>query len=104
MKKFIFENGQERLSMQMRPNVDFKEQCILWGCFDAITGEPLRYTIGEATDDDIARMHKLRADVDDMFNEIENEEELYVCPNTGYLMTLQGEIVDETDQNDALGF
>jgi len=66
MKTYTFSNGETRLESQMRNDVDFKTQCILWGCFDKATGEPLLFVISETTEQEM-KIERQR------LSEIENE-------------------------------
>lgn len=59
MKKFVFNNGEERLESQIKKGRDFKTACILWGCFDKETGEPLPYTTHKATKEEL-KAEKIR--------------------------------------------
>lgn len=53
MKTFKFNNGEKRLESQMREDKDFRTNCILWGCFDEITGEPLPFVTLETTQQEL---------------------------------------------------
>ena len=53
MKKFTFTNGETRLESQIREGRDFKTACILWGTFDKETGEPLEFSVSEATQQEL---------------------------------------------------
>jgi len=70
MKTYRFNNGETRLESQIREGVDFKTACILWGCFEIETGEPLPYTITETTDDELReeknRLAEIREDYEDV--------------------------------------
>jgi len=64
MKVFTFSNG--KVVLQKNTNRDFKTQCILWGCFDLKTGNPLEYFEREATEKEL-KLEVLRME------EVENE-------------------------------
>lgn len=70
MKTYKFNNGETRLESQIREGVDFKTTCILWGCFEKGTGEPLPYTTYETTDDELIeeknRLAEIREDYEDV--------------------------------------
>lgn len=70
MKVFTFNNGEVRLESQIREGRDFKTACILWGCFDKQTGEPLPYVVSEATQEELEIEKNRLAEIQDEFNEI----------------------------------
>lgn len=70
MKTFTFNNGEVRLKSQIREGRDFKTACIMWGCFDKETGEPLPYVVSEATQEDLEIEKNRLSDIQDEFNEV----------------------------------
>lgn len=104
MKKYTFNNGETRLENQMREGVSFKEQCWLWGTFNKETSEPLPYTITEAAEEDLKADKKRRYQISEerAAAEYDDSNDFYICPNTGFMMDLQGNIIDDSDQNEQL--
>ena len=104
MKKFIFNNGEIRLESQMRENTDFKTCCLLWGTFDKKTEEPLPFTTKEATGQDLKneRIRLYEISEERAAAEYDDSEDFYICPNTGYMHDFQGEVIDDSDCNEAL--
>lgn len=58
MKTFTFSNGEVRLESQMREDKDFRTNCILWGCFNEETGEPLPFVTHETTKEELIEEKK----------------------------------------------
>lgn len=75
MKAFHFTNGKTRFESQMPENRTFEKCCILWGCYDEETGEPLPYTVTEATDEELlneqARIEAIREEYEEVM--LQNE-------------------------------
>ena len=59
MTTYKFNNGEKRFESQIRNGKTFNEACILWGCFDKETGNPLPHTIHPTTDSEL-RDEKVR--------------------------------------------
>ena len=70
MKKFTFNNGEVRLESQIREGKDFKTACILWGCFEEESGNPLPCVVSEATQEEIETEKYRLADIEDEFDKI----------------------------------
>lgn len=104
MKKFNFNNGETRLENQIRSGADFRTACLLWGCFDKETGDPLPHTITEATEEELeADFYRRQAISEERAAaEYDDSDEFYLCPSTGYMMDLQGNVIDDSDQREAL--
>jgi len=70
MKTYRFNNGEKRMESQIRTDCTFNEACILWGCFDKKTGEPLPHTISETTEEELReeeiRLLELREEYEDV--------------------------------------
>src|SRR3989304_5623544 len=94
MKTYTFSNGETRLESQMRKDVDFKTQCILWGCFNKITSEPLSFIISETTEEEM-KLEKQR-----LF-EIEEEFEL-ICENNDRISKGNEKVANATNINEFL--
>lgn len=104
MKKYIFKNGEIRLESHIREGHDFKTACILWGCFDRETGDPLPFEVAEATSEDIHDDEKRREEISEERAAVEYDDSMdfYICPNTGFMMSLEGDVIDDNDCNEQL--
>ena len=96
MKKFIFSNGQTRLESQLREGRSFKSSCILWGCLDKETKEPLPYTTQEATEKEIQAEEERLAEIQQEYEDLKENErgimysETYKCHMTHRRMNPDG--------------
>lgn len=69
MKTFKFNNGETRLESQLNGR-NFKTACIMWGCFDKQTREPLPYVVSEATQEELEIEKNRLVEIQNEFNEI----------------------------------
>jgi len=107
MKKFTFENGEVRLESQIREGRDFKTACVLWGTFDKETGEPLKFSVSEATEQELEEENERLLDIQDEFDEITEynnrvnlgNEKLANATNIDEFLNAYQESDDENDEN-----
>ena len=70
MKTYNFNNGEKRFESQIGNGKTFNEACILWGCFDKETGDPLPHTIHITTEEELENESIRLADNREEYEEI----------------------------------
>jgi len=104
MKKFIFNNGETRLENQMHEGYSFHGCCLFWGIFNKETGRPLPYTVTEATEEELEAEEKRRYLIsEEHANAMDDDSaDFYICPNTGNMLSLDGEVIEDNDCTEEL--
>jgi hypothetical protein len=104
MKKFTFNNGEIRLESQIAKGRDFKTACMLWNLFDTKTLEPLPHTVSEANEADLKKEQIRLYQISEEYAAATYDDpyEFYICPSTGNMMDLEGNVIDDNDCNEEL--
>jgi hypothetical protein len=80
MKKYTFKNGETRFESQMGGR-DFETACLLWGCFDNLTGQPLPHTTTIASEKDVKDEAIRLAQIESEYQEVKDRNEKVAIGN-----------------------